>query len=52
MFTAANGDLFAAAVTDFLDATLRDDATALDDLAGLVATSGIAELRVRTAAAG
>jgi dienelactone hydrolase len=52
VFADANGELFAAAVLDFLDATLRDDDEALDDLAALVSSSGIAELRVRTSPAG
>jgi dienelactone hydrolase len=49
VFTGANGDLFAGAVLDFLDATLRADDGALDELAALVAGSGIAELRSRPA---
>jgi len=45
VFVGANGELFNAVVLAFLDAHLKGEPAALDDLARMVEDSGLAELR-------
>jgi dienelactone hydrolase len=45
VFVGERGELFSTAVLAFLDAELRDEVAALEDLDEVVADSGLAELR-------